>query len=470
MTPNMKRALLAVAICVCVVLALPVFADSNVRIVRLSDVEGSVEIDRHSGQGFEKAILNMPITRESVLRTGDAGRAEVEFEDGTVVRLAPNTQVDFQQLSLRSSGARVSTIAVDQGTVYVNYRSRKDDEFTVAVGGRDIPLRKSVHFRVDVSDQEVKLAVRDGQLELEGSDGTMKVKKDETATLDLDDNGRYVLAKGFAASDYDQWDKDRESYHDTYADNSAYNSYPYYGRGDLNYYGSWYNVPGYGTMWQPYNIGAGWDPFYSNGYWSYCPGFGYMYTSGYPWGWLPYRYGSWAYVPGWGWGWMPGPTWTVVGVPVVLNPPPGYYRPRPPIVTPNPGHPVPTGTVAVVNPRPRPVGGVRTMNPSQEGIVAQPPAIKAIPPNGIATTRPPVVREQVRPGMVVGGMGGAPRSIERVGPAPSSSGSQAAPRSSAPSAPRSSAPSGSMHSGSSMGGHTGGGHSAPPSSAGPRTK
>ncbi len=467
MTPNVKRALLVVVICVCMVIALPGFADSNVRIVRLSAVEGSVEIDRHTGQGFEKAILNMPITRGTLLRTGE-GKAEVEFEEGTVVRLAPDAQVDFQQLSLRSSGARVSTLAVDQGTVYVNYRSRKDDEFTVAVGGRDISLRKSVHFRVDVSAEEVKLAVRDGQLELAGSDGTMKVKKDETATLDFRDNGRYVLANGFAPSDYDQWDRDRENYHDTYANNSAYNSYPYYGRGDLNRYGSWYSVPGYGTMWQPYGIGATWDPFYSNGYWSYCPGFGYMYTSAYPWGWLPYRYGSWAYVPGWGWGWLPGPTWNVVAVPVLLNPPPGYYRPRPPAVTPNPGRPVPVGTIAVVNPRPRPIEGTRT-GPAQE--VVAPPGIKAVAPNGIGTARPPVVRDNVRPGMPtrMGDMERSQRGIERSGPAPSSSGShQAAPRGApATPAPRSSAPSGSMHSGPSMGGHSG--HSAT-SSSGPRTK
>src|SRR5512135_3469074 len=115
MTRHMTIALLALAVCVCTLVALPGFADSQARIVRLSDIEGSVQIDRHSGQGFEKAILNMPVTQGVLVRTDSGGRAEIEFEDGSVLRLAPDTQVDFQQLSLRSSGARVSTINIGQG-------------------------------------------------------------------------------------------------------------------------------------------------------------------------------------------------------------------------------------------------------------------------------------------------------------------------------------------------------------------
>ena len=36
-------------------------ADSHVRIVRLSDVQGGVQIDRSTGQGYEKATANMPL-------------------------------------------------------------------------------------------------------------------------------------------------------------------------------------------------------------------------------------------------------------------------------------------------------------------------------------------------------------------------------------------------------------------------
>src|SRR3954447_21541260 len=87
---------------------LPAMAASQARIVRLSDVQGSVEIDKNTGLGFEKTFLNLPITQGTKLRTGDSGRAEIEFEDGSSMRLAPKTSVEFSALSNADSGAHIS--------------------------------------------------------------------------------------------------------------------------------------------------------------------------------------------------------------------------------------------------------------------------------------------------------------------------------------------------------------------------
>ncbi|HVR23865.1 MAG TPA: hypothetical protein VMU26_11125, partial [Candidatus Polarisedimenticolia bacterium] len=47
----------------CALLALPAAAESQARIVRLSDVQGGVQIDKNAGLGFENAFLNLPITQ-----------------------------------------------------------------------------------------------------------------------------------------------------------------------------------------------------------------------------------------------------------------------------------------------------------------------------------------------------------------------------------------------------------------------
>src|SRR5580692_5471196 len=93
--------------------------DSHVRIVRLSDAKGTLALDRKTGNGFEQTMQNMPIVQGERLRTAD-GFAEVEFEDNSTLRLAPNSQVDFPLLVLRSSGAKASTMKVVSGTVYVS--------------------------------------------------------------------------------------------------------------------------------------------------------------------------------------------------------------------------------------------------------------------------------------------------------------------------------------------------------------
>src|SRR2546430_5647744 len=93
-----KFALSVLTASACALLALPALADSQARIVRLSDVQGSVQIDKNTGVGFENAFLNLPITQGTQIRTRDTGRAEIEFEDGSTMRLTPNTSVQFSTL------------------------------------------------------------------------------------------------------------------------------------------------------------------------------------------------------------------------------------------------------------------------------------------------------------------------------------------------------------------------------------
>jgi len=335
-------------------LTLPAFADSQARVVRLSEVQGDVQVDRNAGQGLEKAFLNLPISQGVKLQTGKDGRAEVEFEDGSTLRVTPETVITFPQLSLRDSGAKVSTVHLQEGSAYVNFAGSKDDEFTLTFAHEKLALAHSAHLRLEMGDADATLAVFNGEVQVQGDAGTVAVSKNHTAQFDLTDDDHYELAKSVEPDPFDQWDKEQNQYHQQYASNS-YSSYsPYaYGTNDLNYYGSFSNVPGYGNVWQPYFAGAGWDPF-MNGAWAFTPGFGYGWVSGYPWGWTPYHYGSWVYLPTNGWGWLPGGTWTGWSTPRIVHPPANFLPPQPPS---NPGH----GTV-VVNRGPAPVQLGRSFN------------------------------------------------------------------------------------------------------------
>ena len=74
MSTRKMSAAFAVAVLACW-LAVPSFADSQARIVRLSQVDGDVQIDRNTGQGYEKAFINLPITQGNKLRAGQQARA-----------------------------------------------------------------------------------------------------------------------------------------------------------------------------------------------------------------------------------------------------------------------------------------------------------------------------------------------------------------------------------------------------------
>ena len=287
----------------CALLALPALADSQARIVRLSDVQGSVQIDKNTGMGFENAFLNLPITQGAQVRTHDRGRAEIEFEDGSTLRLTPNTTIEFNTLGLSDSGKRISVINLVEGMAYVNWLGRSGDEFRLNFSREKISLDHAAHFRVQTSPEASKMAVFKGDVDVEGPAGKVIVEKKKMATFDGSDNDKYTLAKNVEEAPLDSWDKEASTYHEQYAKN---NSSPYgYGVSDLNYYGAYSNVPGFGMMWQPYFTGVGWDPF-MNGAWSWYPGSGYMFASAYPWGWMPYHYGNWMFLPGMGWMWQPG--------------------------------------------------------------------------------------------------------------------------------------------------------------------
>src|SRR5436309_1642247 len=305
--------------------------DSHVRIVRLSYVEGDVQLA--SGlSNYQSASLNTPLAERDQIRTLQDSRAEIEFEDGSTIRLAPDTQITFAELSRLSSGATITAIDLDLGEAEFRVTRHDDDGlFTVRARQRVLTLKHSSRFRITAGNS-LEVVVWKGEVGLQDHDTgkEVAVKKNETFAQNVLDPGRYDLEKGAEADDLDQWSAQREEYLSTYAANNSYSGSPYqYGVSDLNYYGQYYNVPGYGYCWRPNNVNLGWDPF-MNGYWTYSPAFGNVWVSAYPWGWMPYRYGHWIFVNGYGWVWQPGNFSNWARTPHIVNPPSGFRMPTPP--------------------------------------------------------------------------------------------------------------------------------------------
>jgi hypothetical protein len=306
--------------------------DSHARIVRLSYVDGQVRLD--NGHGYESATMNVPLTERDWLQTGSDGWAEVQFEDGSLIRLAPDTVMIFSELSRSSSGATITTVDLDQGEAVFKITKHDESDFRVTVKKNTIVLTHSGTFRVtSTNSNPMEIAVTKGEVAVRDGEGgdEVAVKKNETFVLNPNDVGQYALDKGTEADELDRWSTERDDTLSAYASAGQGNfQSPYqYGANDLGYYGQYYDEPGYGQVWQPYGVNYGWDPF-SNGYWSYAPGFGYTWVSSYPWGWMPYRYGRWVFINNRGWCWAPGgwnrwysrPRWT--------HAPPGFHAPIPP--------------------------------------------------------------------------------------------------------------------------------------------
>ncbi len=284
-------------------------ASHGPRIVRLSQVNGDVQLDRQTGNGFEAAFANLPIVQGSRLRTGE-GVAEVEFEDNSSLRLTPNTIVEFPELSLDASGARSSTIHLVQGQIYASMTKSKSNNVHITFGKQSLTLDPAAHIVLSLSSKQPRLDVLDGTVQAASGGTVTTVGHKKGLLFDPTDSAPPTLVSKNDKGPFDEWDKHEAEYHQNFAPSgSSYASVPYaYGLADMNYYGSFASAGGCGSMWRPYLASANWSP-YDNGSWAYYPSAGYSWVSPYPWGWTAFHSGMWNYCPGAGWGWQPNNSW-----------------------------------------------------------------------------------------------------------------------------------------------------------------
>jgi hypothetical protein len=135
----------------------------------------------------------------------------------------------------------------------------------------------------------------------------------QVLTLLPGENPPYQISRDTTKDAWDEWVAQRESQSKSLESRRNPGVYSnnvtslLYGMTDLDFYGTWSNLPGYGYGWVP-RVGSGWIP-YSSGRWCWYPGFGYTWISSEPWGWLPYHYGNWAFDQSMGWFWLPLPAY-----------------------------------------------------------------------------------------------------------------------------------------------------------------
>ncbi|HTU51687.1 MAG TPA: FecR family protein [Acidobacteriaceae bacterium] len=296
----------------------PEAVTQNVRVVRLSDVEGTVQIVRDHQTEFSHAVMNMPLTQGTEIETGPDGRAEVEFEDGSVSRITPNSSLSLAKLSTSSTGELETTLEQPTGLVYYELRSDPRSNFIVEFGDHKVTPTVNSTFRVNLGANPAGLAVIDGSVEVLGAnnEAATAVPQNKTIEFQASASAPYTVTDGIIPNGFDQWNDQRDEEAAKQAANQTVARTQQgggsmleggwgYGWGDLDAYGGWYPLPGYGMVWQPYGVGPGFSP-YGYGSWANVGGFGVTWISGYAWGWLPFQCGAWSYIGSFGWGWLPG--------------------------------------------------------------------------------------------------------------------------------------------------------------------
>lgn len=285
-------------------------SNSQVRIVRLSFVEGTVTMYRPDADEWAKAFVNTPIQQGFKLATDANSFAEVEFENGSAARMGQSSEIDFTSLSLSPEGNKINRLTLARGYATFAVTPESGDVYQISAAGSTYAVTDTTMFRVDVEPGGQRLEVFRGDVAVQGPYGSGKIARKHVLEVTPGAADPFQITKGIKEDAWDKW-VDKRQQTATLASNKAgpgngslYAGSSLYGWNDLSYFGSWNYLTGFGSCWSPM-MGAGWAP-YSIGRWSWYPGLGYTWISGLPWGWLPFHFGSWIYPAGLGWCWLPG--------------------------------------------------------------------------------------------------------------------------------------------------------------------
>ena len=135
--------------------------------VRLSYVEGKVQILQGEATQFDQAQANMPIVTGNRLETGADGQAEIEFADGSVARLTPNSSLQILRLAGRGVGNGSTEVQQLGGLIYFELNVSEGQRYTVRfASGTARPTDNSI-FRIDL-DNTPELATLEGAVHVSG--------------------------------------------------------------------------------------------------------------------------------------------------------------------------------------------------------------------------------------------------------------------------------------------------------------
>lgn len=275
--------------------------DGPVRLARFSCIQGNVSWRATETDSWSFASVNLPIRQGAEIWVTNGGRAEIQFDDGSLLRLGNGAVATLQTLYSDVDG-EFTEIKMSEGLSTLILRHQKSI-FQIDTPFAAIKSSGPSNIRVGV-DNNVEVAVRSGKASISGGQGDASLIAGDYMNLE-DSMSPYQIEPLPSPDTWDGWNDSRDR---QLADQATQKHLPAnigLVAGDLSDYGVWRMDTQYGYVWCPRVAEADWRP-YHHGNWVWVAPFGWTWVSDEPWGWAPYHYGTWVHEP-WGWSWVPGP-------------------------------------------------------------------------------------------------------------------------------------------------------------------
>jgi len=275
--------------------------DPPTRVARMNYAEGSVSFQPGGEGDWLTAVPNRPLTTGDNLWADKGSRAELHV-GSTALRLGSESSLTFLNLD-----DRVLQVRLAQGSLILAVRHLDDGEtFEVDTPNLSFTPVRTGEYRIDVDPQgnQTVTTVWRGRGEATGGGNSYTVVAGQQARFSGNEQLNYDIEQIRPSDDFANWafERDRREEH---SESANYISPEVTGCEDLDDYGHWRYVAGYGNVWAPTAVPMGWAP-YRYGHWAWVAPWGWTWVEDEPWGFAPFHYGRWAYVRE-GWFWVPGP-------------------------------------------------------------------------------------------------------------------------------------------------------------------
>ena len=271
----------------------------------------------------ETALVNLPLGPGDLVKTPENRRCEIQFDNGSIVRLDGDTEFKIETILAPSLSSRslISNLMLDRGQVYVMFKKYDNRELfqiltplaALKLGHNSVAIVRTLPDKTT----EVQLEEGEGRLMFGPAEGQLvdkKIKKHERWLVTAEN--RAEPSEYFASSDFIAWNETVNENFDALHGESflpkPVERYPlavrYFAQKYGNPYGEWLWDALYGYVWRPFYNDlyptGNWMP-YVYGRWTSLNNQLYWVPEE-PWGWVPYHLGIWTWDKTKGWFWIPG--------------------------------------------------------------------------------------------------------------------------------------------------------------------
>lgn len=296
-------------------------SENLVSVAHVSYLNGHLTVINRDGNQHQ-AVVNFPLMAGDIIRTGDKDRGEIQFGNGTLLRMDSNSELlvgTIMAPMLSSADKRVTTLEAKKGRFYVISNTYNQELLQLVSDDAAVffPHNSNVELFVD-PELGTEVVSHWGKAELlitlDNSNGERKaVVKGKTGAR-VNKNQEVLLIPYLKGGAFMAWNQFVDNHFRQLHQGKSYVPDKIVRHAHLqlwaerwsSLFGEWVYDKLLGYVWKPngFEMDPTRRPFYSGNVVT-LNGEQYVIPNE-PWGWAPAHLGTWVFLKKWGWTWIPG--------------------------------------------------------------------------------------------------------------------------------------------------------------------